>query len=787
MRVTRLAWLTLAFLILLSSVWAEDLVVYSTDVNGVPIAFISKESSRSMTNLDLQNYFTHLANLGYTIYIINDSQVVDNTTTWKSVCNIVNTFFVMGVSDYAASKWNNFTQNLNSCLSAHERFGVFYGGNVLTLIFDDGTKVSTIKANYTFINSTGKWVNLSFENGVYHFPEQYVYVLNSSQNPQGVYNYPGVIAYTEADLDENGDEPLRNHSLVMVKEELNYRVVFWGFNTSNLSCSSDCIGWRLFDDLMEWLTDFDSLGFRISSDKSYYRPGETVRIRVSGRVNVTRYPIQGKVERPDGVNDSLSFSVCDDSKSYCSSYPLLSTDPDGRYLIHVTVFPLSDTNHFWVESLNVSTNVSYNLTRGIFRVNVTFLNGTPAVHCNVSLFFSSPNETEEVERMDEEGYGVYYYSFELDETGEYGFEGNVSCYGYIGHYAYKVNLTKLPNITFAPQEMNVVMSVGSSDLICFNISNNEDRNLTNVVLSLEGNGTNFTTLETNSINLTFNEPSRLCLNVTIPLDANKGNYTLNVLLENFSYRYPINIEVLKFGKLNVLTPNVELFVVESNSESTTILIRNDGGDVLNITNVYATGDISSLVSINVSKQQLEPSEVGKIELIVSAPELSNETLEEIYSGDLIIETDSNETPSGYVLVSIHVVVDVTRTIDEMRNKLSEISEKLSKVEGEDIDVYIQEITKLDEDLNEIYDKFSKGDYESSISLLEMKREELASLESEVESFVKEVEEKKTQSAITTILIFIGILFAIVVVYFFSFKMRKSEGYEWLYKKWGKIR
>jgi hypothetical protein len=776
----KIIFVVLVFLLQAASCYAADSVV-----------FISSESSRSMVNPTTYAYFQMVQNKFPTIYIVRDIDVANNTQEWRDAYADASLIFLTGLSDEVlTTRRDNFCGNLSKLLTQFK--GIVFAGNaaissatgqgcLYTSFFNlaDPSNNTELKNNQVNITKQHK-ITYGYNLKPYNISiNDTIYTVNS---PKGDYE---VLAEAYGDPDGGGLLQTAFYPAITIWKGLTYRVVAWSINTSEIDCE-DCLGWNIFNQALDWVSNTSDMGFRIETDKDVYGQGQTIYIDVVSTAVMNS--VSGNITRPDGVEESLYFTGS--GTSWSSYYPLLSTDPNGIYKINVNADGILNSKEVKVRAFYLNVSVKRIALTNI-GINVDVLSQTDGYYknVNVSIDVLDPlgdihSYTTEDGSVQEYEDGRFYLLYHVENSGEHTIF--VKAIDNLGRTANEtVNFTYYPvmNITLSPENLTLEVHEAKNLSFIIKVINNGADALTNITLVKRGDIKDWINFPTTTISRI--EPGSFTyfyFNLTIP-SVEEGNYTGYIILSSASgeKEFPITVKLEYVGHL-VVEPN---FWEEYASIEDTLIkefnLTNTGEGELRILEIKTTGTLGNLIRVLQKPTFLDPGIRKKLKVGVVMGGITIPDTSVSLSGNLKIITNSNNET---IAVSLIVVKNLEDEANSLISTIGRIESEIDELEKEiDVSSLRSDLAKLNTELEDVKLLYQQKNYKEAEQKFRDVKRNIDVIQSEIIRLQEEVKERKA-GVTRTLMIFslMSIILLIAVMIYFRI-IKPKRTYKWLYEKW----
>jgi len=754
------------------------------------VVFVSKYSSRSMDDTDTFNYYNKLVDRfdSGNVHIVQDSDVVENTSTWQDAYDDSSLVFVMSLSeDVLVTKTDKFCGNLSVVKS--DLKGIIFAGNSTmkssryhSCLYDSTFALVTASSpNTRLLNDTvfiteGHEVTSGYtSSSPYKLGENYtIYVVKSllkSGSPLG--NVTG-------DPDGSGGVGFKNYTFLAVWEELTYRAATWGINSSDISGCASCLGWNIFDQLLGWASDTESMGFEIWTNKEFFIPGETISITITANVDIAA--LDGNITYPEETDQKLTFAGS--GKEWTSQYPLYNEDPNGEYNITIKTGSVIKTLNISVDAFDIELTMVNRTDVTEITVRVINMNDAIIDDADVEINVTSPDE--EVKTYSEQS-GYFTINYYPEITGVYEVKVlAIDPYGRSEELEDVVILVSEPDIILNPDKLETTVNTAGDVQGSLNIRNNGVDRLTNIHASRGGDILSWIEFTERELGyLKPDESTTLEFVITVP-DVAEGNHTgiITIITDQGSKEVSVTVEMKYAGELLVTPSNWEEWSKIGEVKSKNFAFKNTGRGDLSIESVKVLGDLSYYSTLGAYPDKLTIGQTKMVKLDIDTATAQVSDVKEKISGTLEITT--NQGRESPVPIEITFVANMENKVGALSVDIDGIENDLASLQVKNIDVSDLEddLVDIEAELEAATLMYTQGSFENSLSSYQQALEKIDNLKDEINDTNEQLRKSESNFVRNVVIIFFVIaIFAVGVVVFM--RRRQGKKYDWLYKKWDK--
>jgi len=744
--------------------------------------FISKYDSAS-GDINTLNYYDVINDIFSNVNITQDVEVKKNSTKWIDAYANADMIFVISLSDEMLKESRDvFCGNLSVVLNKTK--GIVFAGNSnifnntifgcpYTTYFNlaSATKNTELKNNSVKLNTTHQITSGYTINKIYNVK------INDSFYPIVSPNGGTILGTVYGDPDGSSSLPAGDYPFLVLWEGISNRISVWAMNTSELTDCSDCLGWNLFNQLLNWVSNTSDIGFKITTDKEVYYPDERIQINVNAPIDIGS--ITGTIYYPNNENHTLSFTGSGNGRS--TVYLLGKNDPSGIYTIEVLADGLKKSKKVSVNAFYLNLEVDNQTANVNVRVNTTDSSGN-IVNVNLTVNITSPKGGKSNYYF--ENNGSVLITYDALESGEYTVNAKATdAYGRSDSKTKSFSVFLKANIKFIPG--NITESVNKAVNITESVTifNNATNNVTNTQIEKLGYIKNWVILTNTSLgNIGSKESKTLTFEIDVP-DVEEGNYTgeLKFIIDGATYILPITIKMLYSGILSVDPESWEGWIIKGQSKTIQFFLVNSGKGEVIIKSVDITGDLEDKISIIQKPEKVEAGENKSLKIEIKTSDISMGGLTEKFNNQLKITTDQGVY---YPLISlnVNVVEDVDGKANDLLSVLEELDNNITTLKKSiDVSSLEDKSLKIKTDLDEVKSSFDQEDYENAATQYESLELDVESLRSDIENAYIEIKERKPDYTIIIILIVVVAIAGVIV--FVYMRIQSEKKYNWLYQKW----
>lgn len=775
----KISFVILFFLLQIASCYASDSAV-----------FISSESSRSMVNPTTYAYFQMVQNKFPTVYIIRDTDVANNAQEWRDAYADANLIFLTGLSDEVlTTKRDNFCGNLSELLIQFK--GIVFAGNaVISSINKQGclytsffnlADPSTNELKNNRVNITRHHqITYGYELKLYNISvNDTIYTVNF---PMGDYE---ILAEVYGDPDGENSLQTDYYPAITIWKGLTYRIVAWSINTSDIDCE-DCLGWNIFNQALDWVSNTSDMGFRIETDKDIYGQGQTIYISVVSTAIMNS--VSGNITRPDGVEESLFFTGS--GTLWKSYYPLLSTDPNGIYEINIKADNVLNSKEVKVRAFYLNLSISEETPTDV-GIKIDVLNQADGYYknVNVSVDILDPlgnvySYTTQDGSVQEYGDGRFYLLYYVKIPGRHiVFAEAVDDFGRSANETIEFTHYPTMNISFSPESLTLEIHEPANLSFAIKVTNNGVDALTNITLTKRGDIKDWIDVPITTISRI--DPGSYVyfyFNLTVPT-VEEGNYTGYIILSSISgeKEFPITVKFEYVGYLEVEPSFWEEYASIEDTLIKEFNLTNTGNGVLRILKIETTGTLGNLIRVLQKPTLLDPGIQKKLRVGVVMGGITIPDTSISLSGSLKIITNSNNET---IAVSLIVVKNLGEEADSLAPTVESIESEINELEKDtDVSFIRSDLAELKTKLEEVKLLYQQKNYKEAEQKFRDVRKDVDIIRSEITELREEVKARKERASRSLIIFsFMSIILLIAILIYFKV-IKSKRAYSWLYKKW----
>ena len=742
--------------------------------------FVSKYDSAS-GDINTMNYYDVLRNFS-NVTIIKDVKVKNNETDWINAYTDADLIFVISLSDEMLKESRNvFCGNLSVVLNKTK--GIVFAGN--SSIFNNEGDIFGCPYT-TYFNLASAMTNNDLKNNSIKITMAHQitngYTVNKTYNIKIndsiyalVYPKNGVTLGTVY----GGSSQLSpaEYPFLIVWEGISNRISVWAINTSELADCSDCLGWNLFNQLLNWVSNTSDIGFKITTDKEVYYPNERIQINVNSPIDIGT--ITGTIYYPNNENHSLSFTGSGNGRS--TVYLLGQNDPSGNYTIEVLADGIKKSKKVSVNAFYLNLDIDNQTANVNLRINTTDSSGN-IVNVNLTVNITPPNGGKTNYYFENNGSVLIIYS--ALESGEYTVNAKANdAYGRSDSRTKSFSVFLKANIKLTPVNITEVVNKAINLTETITIFNNDTNNVTNIQIEKLGDIKNWIVLTNTSLGgMRSNESKSLTFEIDVP-DVNEGNYTggLKFIVDGTTYTFPITIKMLNSGILSVDPKSWEGWVIKGQSKTIQFFLLNSGKGEVIMKSTAITGDLQDKINIVQEPDKVEAGGNKSLKINIKTSEISMEGLTEKFNSQLMITTDQG---IYYPLISlrINVVEDIGGKADDLLSILEGLDNNITTLKKSiNVSSLEEKSTKIKADLDQVKSSFDQGDYENAATQYESVELDVETLSSDIGNAYIGIKERKPDYTIIVILIVVVAVVGVIV--FVYMRIQSEKKYNWLYQKW----
>ncbi len=766
-------------------------VIRAGGVPGTKIAtFVSKYSSRSM-DPDTYEYYQKIKE-NYNVYIVQDSSVAGDSHDWKTASQISDLVFVTALSHKMLNESKDaFCENLGHILT--ESVGLIFAGNSL-IFYSNNTPDGTINTSSCIYTDyfdfghaapnteiTDNKIKISEYHEITEGYETKEYNLAQSNkiypivSPKNGLN----LATVYGDPDGSGSMVIGpdDYPTVVLWQGIRHNTLVWGLTTSEMEGCTDCLGWDLFEQIIDWISDEENMGFEIYTDKEVYFLDETINIDVQSHVDIE--DIKGKIIYPTGREEELYFTGS--GKFWSSMYPFEVGDPPGNYTISTTIDTLNIRKEVIVKTMEIDIDVinntkeveiyvdlkdKYNdlLENGNMNITITKPSGIQS-----SYNFEDTSSAHLIYNVTESGIHVVYISA----------QGNGGSQSKTESFYFKLK----PKLTFIPENITETVNYPQNLTRSITISNDGNESVANVVPKSGGEIGDWIDFNDTPFSLGKGNSTYLSLEISVP-EVGEGEHKgfINFSSSEGSDIFPITVEIDYLGQLSVKPQSYQEVFSTGEIRELEYQLENIGKGSLEIKSITPSQQIEEWVHVSNQPRLIPSGGRASLKVLVSTQGVDVEGMLKTISGNLEIVTDLGTYDSPPSL-SFKVYSDISKKAEGFYPDLVEIERKLEDLkEKTDVTEFQEEVDNIRLKIMQVQELYNNEQLESAYEKYNSIQSEIDNLESKVDQKETELEQRK-QKTITIAIIAVGVLVGIIILYIIIKKLKGKSEYGWLYQKW----
>jgi lipopolysaccharide export LptBFGC system permease protein LptF len=729
------------------------------------------------------DYYDRINDYFSPVLIVQDTEVKENSTLWRNAYENADLVFITSLSDdMLNTSRDEFCESLSILLTQIK--GIVFAGNS-SIVSDSiygclytpyfnlavASNNTELRSDSVKLIESHKITEGYIIDNTYHVRNQdSIYTI---VNPVGAI----ILGTVNGDPDGSGPMPIADYPFLVVWEGTGHRTAVWGINTSMLTGCTNCLGWKLFDQLLKWVSETKDIGYKIFTDRETYYPEEIINIDVKSPANMSE--VTGTIHYPDGTKYALYFTGS--GKEWHSIYLLNKEDPNGNYTIEVIADSVKKSKTIYVNAFDLNININ-NQTRNVtISISVTDKYGS-IVNVDLTVNITSPKG--ETNNYYFENDGSVSLSHYVKESGEYTLSVNaIDAYGRSLSKTERFSFRFRPNITFIPENITEVVYGPINLTKMVSIFNDGSDVVTNVNITKSGVIEGWIELENTSLGeIQPNESKILRFNVSVP-DVEKGEYTgvIKFLFDSEEYVLSINILMKYPGNLSVEPKYWRGWFLRGQSKTIQFFLSNSGRGEVVIESISVSGDLKERTSIVEQPSKIDPGMNESLKLEIRADVMIEDLTEEL-SGNLKIVTDQGVY---YPLISLRVTVvkDLREEADRLSQELEGLESNITLLEKTvDVSTMKNSLMNIRSDLNRVRNLYSQENYEDAVTLYESVESDVEKLKTDVLRTHTEIEKKKEMYKRIIIIFLVLVVVVLIAVLLFR-KISRERKYAWLYKKW----
>ena len=762
----KLLLIYLIFLFLTPSVVAVFFENQGSDKTAV---FISKYSSKSM-DLDTLMYYNEIYK-DFSVHIVKDSSVWMNKPDWINAYEDADLIFITSLSkDALNTSKSTFCGNLSIALKGMK--GIVFAGNssiyhsdYTGCLYDPAfnlaspSESSGVRTNKVKIVAEHQ-ITEGYELGSYNLSgENTVYTVESPINGMSLGN-------------------VNDDAFLCVWEGLAYRAATWGIETSNISDCEDCLGWKIFHQLLKWVSNTSDMGFKIETDKEVYTQGDIIYITVSAPAEIIT--ISGTITDPSGKSYELSFFG--EGKSRESNYLLSDEDPNGEYKITTIVDGIQKSKTILVKSFDLMMSIDNTTEAVSIGAETVTPSGDKVEVANITLTITTPLGSIQSFVFNDTSSANLIYN--VTRSGEYRvYSKAVDKHGREDSEVGIFSFFLTPNVTFSPDHITKVVTGQKVLNFTVYVVNRGDEPIVNITLKPAGEIKDWILLGSTVLpDIDVGDYGVIDFFVSIP-EAGVDTYTgrIDLMHKGGVESLPITIKIQYPDEL-LITPSAwEGKLILGKSEIVELRMDNVGkGDVF-IESINVTGELKKYMSILDIPRSISPNKTRKMRIKVTTSGVSVQNLMTTLLGELTIRTRGGLHKS--IPLKLLVVEDLTERLESMSNEVKRLEGEIIYLSGRyDVSDLRAELDDVKNELEDARRLFAQGEYESAVNVFNSLKNDLETLKDKIIQRQEELQERK-KNVVKLILIIFALIIIFATFAFVLYIIKKGKEYSWLYKKW----
>jgi len=767
-------------------------IYYSTSGASRNATFISKYSSRSMDTQTLDYYERIKQN--YNVYIIKDLSVATNAQDWKSALDNSDLIFVTELSDDMLNKTkDSFCKNLASSLN--KSVGLVFAGNSLTYYSDNATGNISGCLYTQYFNFADPANNTELTKSEVKISELHEmtdgYAKDAYSLGESGKIYPVVfpksgstLGTVNGDPDGTGAQPQGDYPLFVLWRGIRYDAVSWGITTSKLTGCDNCLGWDLFDQFLDWVSDKNNMGFDVDLDKNEYYSGDRISIEATSDINMRN--VKGSIIYPESKIYELAFTGS--GGDWNSVYLLEDQDPPGEYIIFVNAEGLEVTKKIQVKAMNIDVSINNSTENVGITAELTNKYDQRLTDSQIYISVAKPSTLPDVYEFNSSYVKMIYNVTESGFHTVY-ITGKDST-GRIQSITKSFYFKMKPSMSFTPESIiETVNDIGPLTKALY-FKNEGNETLTNIEVRKGGDikdwmnvTEGWRTFNQTKLDLGPKNSSQITLLINVP-SVGEGQYKgfLNFTSDQGFSVFYITINLDYLGKLQVSPSTASEWIGKDQTKEIEYTLSNIGKGSIEIKSIQPSSEIEDMVYVEAGRMVLPPGGQGKLNVLVSTEGLSQTQVLKTVSGRFVIATDlgpADVSPS----LTLNMLSDISKESEKLFSDLIEIDKKIENLrEKTDVSEFRDETQQIRSKIENVKELYNNGQLESSYDMYSSLKSDLDALNSKIDQKEDEISRaKKTRTTITIIIIALAII--IPVAYIFYKRTKETKEYSWLYKKW----
>jgi len=589
-----------------------------------------------------------------------------------------------------------------------------------------------------------------------------------------------VLAMVEGDPDGPGPQNDGDYSLLVLWRGLRYNVLSFGLTTSELSGCSNCLGWDLFNQALNWTSGQENMGFDFEINKDEYFIGDRINIDVSSHVDME--DVSGKIIYPDDKSYDLAFTGS--GKNRESIYLLQDEDPTGEYIISVTADTLEIIKEIRVNVMTIDVYID-NITEDVWvDVELKDKYGRELDNCRIDISVQKKSGLRD--QYSFMNVSSAHLTYNVSESGSHTIYviardvlGRTQSTQDIFYFSLK------PNITFSPENITETVHDAVNLTRIVYLTNQGNETLTNIVAEKVGDISDWIDFNDTPFDLSSGAANTIVLNITVSKIA-EGKYTghLNFTSDQGFSMFSITINLDYLGKLNVYPSSQTEVLTLNQRKEVEFWLNNSGEGSLEIKSVIPSMEISDWVYITNKPRIITARGKSPLQILVSTESVGIDEIFKTITGSIDITTDlGSHYPSPSL--TLKVFSDISREVESFYPDLIELEKKLVELKEEtDVSGFREQIDTIRVRIANTQELYSNDQLESAYQMYNEIKDEVDKLKTLVQQKENELIESK-RKVIRTLVTLVAVVVVAVVGYKVYKEVKKHGEWSWLYKKWKK--
>ncbi len=780
----------LVLIILLVIPISNAFYYYSNPSSDKTATFISKYSSRSMDSQTLDYYEKIKEN--FDVYIVKDSTVVSNSQDWKTAYQNSDLIFVISLSDEVLNQTrNDFCRNLAAVLD--KSVGLIFAGNSLVFSGNESNNISgcLYTQYFKFANGfnnteltksevkiiTSHEITDGYEKRTYNLDEgKTIYPVISPNNSL-------TLASVNGDPDGVGTNVAGDYPLMVLWQGVKYNALSWGITTSKLTGCSNCLGWKLFNQALNWTSDEKNMGFDLDTDKDVYFIGDRISIGVSSHVNMNH--VTGKIIYPF-LGEEYDLVFTGSGKSWNSIYLLQDGDPSGEYIISVIADSLEVRKNIHVKSMNIYASID-NRTENV-QINVDLKDKYDRYLENSKIGITVKKPSNLLDNYLPVNTSSRVLIYNVTESGNHiVYIAGEDSKGRTQTVEKSFYFRLKPNLTFTPENITETVNDAINLTRTLYITNRGNETLTNIAPKKQGQIQDWIGINTTPFTLGKGNYTFLNMNISIP-GVEEGKYmgVLNFTTDQGFSILPITINLDYFGELNVYPTSQTVWIPLEETKEIEFMLNNSGRGSLEIKSIEPSYEINEWMYIGNKPKVIIPGGRASLGIVISTEGVSIDDILKTVSGEIEIVTDTGAFYSSPRL-TINIVSDIPKRVESFYPDMIQIEKEIRELkEKTDVTSFEEEAGRIREKMENTKELYDNAQFESAIGMYNSIKPDIDKLKTSVQEKSKQLKENRMKT-IRLVIIFIVVIVVAIVGYIIYKKVKESGEYSWLYKKWKRNR